>query len=1053
MANDVEIKVKVANLTGPGMAGITASINRLRDNARGATSAVGELRTSLTGVANLNVDLDDRTGAGIAQIHANLEALRAEPAVRLEAEFTGDPTEIAAVAASIRTLRTNAGSANTALTLMAPRALAAAAALEAVRAAARDAGDALRTLRGRAAAVSAAMVDMRANTTAAANSLRTLNTRASSADGRMEALAGRANALTNNMDGLDGSLRRVGAGLAGLRGSVGSLGSSLGGASDGSKKLLMAAIALAPAIVPIAAAVSPLVPALGAAGAAMMAFGAALLPQILAMGKVGEAHKNYKKAVEDSGRTSTQAVEAEKEWLKQVTKASPEVRKAAASLDVMKDAYKGWTDSLASDTLPVATKGFGVLSTLFPKMTPLVRGVSAEFDRLMNKLAVGVNSKAFDAFMVKLAEFSQRTIRSAVDGMTRFGQAMNRGIQSDGFREFLAYVRDSGPIVGETLANLGRALGKLIVAAADTGVGVLAIANAFAKLVNAVPTELLSGLLQMAFAMKALQLVATGLGPAFVAAGAGASSFIRAAQFGGVSSAIQGVTASLTAMQRASIVVGVIAAAAIAINELANKAKGAPPDVDRLVTSLKKLGEAGKFTGELKKTFGDMDGFVAKANNMRNSAETFDRVRPFTSLVPMGSVIEGVAKKLDNLGRGTDSFTALQDQFKGLDQALSQMARSGHAEEAARQFAEFEQRLRTGGHTAEQISETFSQYEAAVASLKAEQELAARSMGLFGEQAIAVQAKLDMQKQSADGLRQSIQALNDINRQALGGMIGFEAAIDAAAKGAAENAGALNMVNGVLDLNGEKARTAAGLLADLADKTDAAAAAARSNGSSWEAVSGIYERGREQLLASAQAMGLTKAEAAALAEQILATPDKTAYLRGDMDDLQAKLDAARARLASVPDSRKAAVRAEISDLEAKVRAAQARLNGLDDRTVYIDTVLRTFRQGEINDMNAGGRAHGGVIGAAGGGPRSRMTLVGEQGPELVDLAPGSRVRSNPDSKRIAAGMAAAGGGGGGPIVVQVMLDGRQVAKAIVDPLTAEISNRGGNVQQVLGRGN
>jgi hypothetical protein len=50
-------------------------------------------------------------------------------------------------------------------------------------------------------------------------------------------------------------------------------------------------------------------------------------------------------------------------------------------------------------------------------------------------------------------------------------------------------------------------------------------------------------------------------------------------------------------------------------------------------------------------------------------------------------------------------------------------------------------------------------------------------------------------------------------------------------------------------------------------------------------------------------------------------------------------------------------------------------------------------------------------------------------------------------------MAASGGSGGGPIVVQVMLDGRQVARAMVDPLQAEVSRLGGNVQQVLGRGN
>ncbi|WP_405531493.1 hypothetical protein OG592_26965 [Streptomyces avidinii] len=1047
MANDIEIKVKVANLTATGMTGVTQAVNRLKDRAQEATTAITELRASLAGVASLDVDLDDRTGSGIADIQARMEALRAEGPVRLEVEFVGDTAEIAAAAAAMRTLRTSASGTNTALSTLTARAVAAAAALELVKAAAQDASHALRTLRGRAAATASAMQDLRNTSFDAASSLRTLNTRANTTDGRMETLATRTHALSTNMDGLDNSLRRVGAGMAGLRGGVGSLGSSFGGAGGGANKLMLAAIALAPALVPIAAAVSPLVPALASAGAALGAFGAALLPQILAMGKLEKAHEGYQKAVAENGAASQEAAAAHNKWLKELSKAPVEVRQAAAALDVMKESYKDWNSSLSKDTLPIATKGFAVLSELFPKMTPLVRGASVELNRLMNMLAVGVQSRGFDEFMIKLADFSQRTLRAAIDGMVKFGQAMNRGIQSDGFREFLTYVRESGPLVGETLANLGRALAKLVVAAADTGGGILTIANAFARLVNAIPTELLSVLLQMAFAMKALQLVSVGLGPAFMAAAAGASNFVRAARFGGVASAIQGVTASLTAMQRASIVLGLIAAVAITINELAEKAKGAPPDVDRLTTSLKNLGRAGQFTGELKKTFGDMDGFAKSAERLRVTTESFDKAQKFTSLTPLGPLVDKLVPKFDQLVNGTNSLAAQSGKFKAFDEAFANLAKGGHVEEAAARFGDFEAVLRATGYSTAEVDAIFVKYKETLAALSADQEVAARSMGLFGEQAIAVQAKLDMQKRSADGLRLSIEALNDVNRQALGGMIGFEAAIDAAAKGAVENAGALNMVNGVLDLNGEKARTAAGLLADLADKTDQAAAAARENGSSWEVVGGIYERGRAKLLESARAMGLTKAEAAALADQILKTPDKTAYLRGDMEDLQSRLNSARSQLATVPDSRKAEIRANIADLESKIYQARSLLGGMKtDYQVRIHYIRTGYIPSGGHDFE--GYAHGGVIGAAGGGPRSRMTLVGEQGPELVDLAPGSRVRSNPDSKRIAAGMAASGSGG--PTVLEIRSSGSRVDDLIVEILRRSVRNNGGDVQIHLG---
>lgn len=91
-------------------------------------------------------------------------------------------------------------------------------------------------------------------------------------------------------------------------------------------------------------------------------------------------------------------------------------------------------------------------------------------------------------------------------------------------------------------------------------------------------------------------------------------------------------------------------------------------------------------------------------------------------------------------------------------------------------------------------------------------------------------------------------------------------------------------------------------------------------------------------------------------------------------------------------------------------------------------------------------AHGGITSAAGGGPRSRMTWVGEHGPELVDLAPGSRVHSNPDSQRMSA---QAAGGGGVTLVYQG--DGSPLDRALFDYFRRRIlTEHGGNVQAALG---
>jgi hypothetical protein len=95
---------------------------------------------------------------------------------------------------------------------------------------------------------------------------------------------------------------------------------------------------------------------------------------------------------------------------------------------------------------------------------------------------------------------------------------------------------------------------------------------------------------------------------------------------------------------------------------------------------------------------------------------------------------------------------------------------------------------------------------------------------------------------------------------------------------------------------------------------------------------------------------------------------------------------------------------------------------------------------------SGKYAHGGVVGAAVGGPRSGRILVGEHGPELVDVAAGSTVHTNSDTERMLGGAGPDGGatqkivlewvGGGDDPVFQMIRKG--------------IRARGGNVQKVLG---
>lgn len=132
-------------------------------------------------------------------------------------------------------------------------------------------------------------------------------------------------------------------------------------------------------------------------------------------------------------------------------------------------------------------------------------------------------------------------------------------------------------------------------------------------------------------------------------------------------------------------------------------------------------------------------------------------------------------------------------------------------------------------------------------------------------------------------------------------------------------------------------------------------------------------------------------------------------LKLDISSYTAQIETAKQKLATVPPEKKSQLEANIADLQNKVGLAKQQLASIQDKSVTVTT--RFLSIGEVYDpstqspFGVNRRAHGGIVGAAGGGPRSNLTLVGEQGPELVRLPFGSSVKTNGDSQR----MMAAGG--------------------------------------------
>ncbi|MFF1650129.1 hypothetical protein [Streptomyces sp. NPDC058240] len=754
---------------------------------------------------------------------------------------------------------------------------------------------------------------------------------------------------------------------------------------------LEAKLGLASAAIPAAAALAPLVAQTGAAAVAVAAFGAAIVPQVMALGEASQAQKKYEDAVAEGGKASDAAVKAELAYQRQLAKLPAATRQASAALSTLKDGFTDWSDALAKDTMPVFTKGLAVAGGLLPKLTPMVKGASVELDRFMTVLGGGISMPGFDAAMGKFSNFATGSLKRANDGLIHLTRTLGDGQVGSGLAQFMDYARAQGPLVGETFRSIASAVLNILTAASDVGVGVLQLANAFAKVVAALPPGFITTMFQAAVAIRAIKLAISG-----VQLAAGAFVLVRAQIVAagtaaiGASGAMGTLRAAFLGMSRsarvavASTGIGLLV---LGLIKLSSIGKQAPPDVDRLTTSLGNLARTGKVTGEVAKAFGKDLGGLADSLRILSRPSNLDKTQQFlTQLVGMDS---------------TPVKEAKQD-LEAVDKALADLVKGGKSEIAQAAFDKLAAGMKKNGMSAGELREKLDGYRSALADQAFEQQLAAASMGLFGAQAQQVQAKLDAQKASADGLRQSIQALNDTNRQGLGGMIGFEAAIDAAAKAARDNAGALSMSGGQLNLNSEKARNAAAALNDLAAKTDEATASARQSGASWSTVNGIYARGREKLIASAQAMGLTRDQARRLADQILKTPDKTARLKGNLEDLQAKLSSAKAQLAKVPDSRKAAIRAQISDLQEKVRQAKAALATVQSKTVSVMVDYRSSHNPSSFAKSIGGYASGGRP------TPGEWAWVGENGPELVQFKGGETVYNHPTSMGMTSPLAAAG---------------------------------------------
>ncbi|MFJ6667409.1 phage tail tape measure protein [Streptomyces sp. NPDC091383] len=473
----------------------------------------------------------------------------------------------------------------------------------------------------------------------------------------------------------------------------------------------------------------------------------------------------------------------------------------------------------------------------------------SQMDRLESKypaLAEGAN-KFGDAWAgtTKTFAFQMKALQASFDAlMITLGSKLIPPLQA-----VVSLMLAHKTATTATVAALG---GLLAVTAA---VSAAMKAAAAAQLLWAAGAKGVAGLTSVfdAVALKAMYMKET-----FVAAGGGVAG-------------LKAAFAELSMVGKTAVITAGLAAVVAGVMMLSQVGKRTPPDIDRMTTALGKLGATGQVTGEALRIFGKGMGDLAyDVNRVAGQSSGMDK-------------FNDVMNKIFTLGMAhSNSLNMAKEDIDALDKSLASMVSGGKADLAAAALSKIEDAYARKGGDPKKLVGELDDYKAALAASSLQQELTAKSMGLFGNAAVATQKNLDAENQSAQGLEQSIMALNTAHRSAYDAETAFYQAISDANKAIKEN-------GRTLSLSSDAGRKNRDVLSQLAAKTEDLADKKIKEKASWDQVDKIYEKGRKSLISVAEQMGDTKTQAEKLADTLLKAPEAQ-KLKLQVDDKQATAD-------------------------------------------------------------------------------------------------------------------------------------------------------------------
>lgn len=356
-----------------------------------------------------------------------------------------------------------------------------------------------------------------------------------------------------------------------------------------------------------------------------------------------------------------------------------------------------------------------------------------------------------------------------------------------------------------------------------------------------------------------------------------------------------------------------VAGAANTIADMGHAALVAHPETTRLANGLKELASGAQESSD----FGSV--FAAGMGVFRNDAEKTTFALDKFGTTAAQALNPGI---FDGMSGAAGRFS---EQAKQLDDALASLVKNGNAEEAKTAFDKLAEAAGRQGVSVEQLSAAFPQYKAALDGVTVSGEAASDSQGKTKAAMDAYTQATNAGKDATDEYVKALKALSQPFLDADNAMIKWQDSI-------AKTTEALAANGATLDITTEKGRANKTALNNMAEAGQEVIATMQANGGSQQQLQAQLEVSRQRLVVAAQAFGMSKDQAWAYANQVL----------------------------QIPATVNTNVNVNVNNAYANIVALAQQLDNLHDRTIFINTKIRT-ETWQDNPNNPINRASGGLV--------------------------------------------------------------------------------------------